>query len=66
MLHLDLYDTSTEEDVHINQVLIDEGFALFQEESRASKVTDAQVFAYSYEQIGKCQKHKIITVIPTE
>ena len=39
VLHLDLYDTSTEEDVHINQVLIDEGFALFQEESRASKVT---------------------------
>ena len=44
MLHLDLYDTSTEEDVHINQVLIDEGFALFQEESRASKVTEARAF----------------------
>lgn len=41
VLHLDLYDTSTEEDVHINQVLIDEGFALFQEESRASKVREA-------------------------
>ena len=27
--------------MHINQVLIDEGFALFQEESRASKVTEA-------------------------
>ena len=50
MLHLDLYDTSTEEDVHINQVLIDEGFALFQEESRASKVREAHVFAF-HEQI---------------
>ncbi|KAJ7352989.1 hypothetical protein OS493_032928 [Desmophyllum pertusum] len=38
VLRLDLYDTSTEEDIHINQVLIDEGFALFQEESRASKM----------------------------
>ena len=67
MLHLDLYDTSTEEDVHINQVLIDEGFALFQEESRASKVTDAQVFAYSYEQIVlENAKNKIIIVIPTK
>ncbi|XP_020627807.1 putative ATP-dependent RNA helicase TDRD9 [Orbicella faveolata] len=40
VLNLDLYDTSTEEDVHINQVLIDEGFALFQEESRASKMAN--------------------------
>lgn len=51
VLHLDLYDTSTEEDVHINQVLIDEGFALFQEESRASKVTEAHFFTYNHEQV---------------
>ena len=67
VLHLDLYDTSTEEDVHINQVLIDEGFASFQEESRASKVTEAHVVAYNHEQILlENAKNKIITVIPTE
>ena len=38
VLRVDLYDTSTEEDIHINQKLIDFGFAVFQEESHASKV----------------------------
>ena len=38
VLIVDLYDTSTEEDVHINQKLVEEGFAQFEEESRASKV----------------------------
>ena len=38
VLRVDLYDTSTEEDIHINQLLIDEGFAMFQEESHASRV----------------------------
>lgn len=33
-----MYDTSTEEDVHINQKLVEEGFAQFEEESRASKL----------------------------
>ena len=41
VLRVDLYDTSTEEDIHINQRLIDEGFAMFQEESHASKVIDS-------------------------
>lgn len=35
---MDLFDTSTNEDIHINQKLIDYGFAVFQEESHASKV----------------------------
>ncbi|CAH3166074.1 unnamed protein product [Porites lobata] len=38
VLRVDLYDTSTEEDIHINQTLIDYGFAVFQEESHASKM----------------------------
>ena len=38
VLRVDVYDTSTEEDIHINQLLIDEGFAMYQEESHASKV----------------------------
>lgn len=38
VLRVDLYDTNTEEDIHINQKLIEEGFAQFQEESRASKL----------------------------
>ena len=38
VLRLDLYDTTTEEDVHINQLLIRAGFAQFVEESSASKV----------------------------
>lgn len=40
VLRVDLYDTNTEEDIHINQKLIEEGFAQFQEESRASKVNN--------------------------
>ncbi|KAL9952201.1 hypothetical protein ACROYT_G039416 [Oculina patagonica] len=47
VLSLDLYDTNTEEDVHINQVLIDEGYALFQEESRASKMAHQTAFGDS-------------------
>ena len=38
VLRVHVYDTSTEEDIHINQLLIDEGFAMYQEESHASKV----------------------------
>lgn len=38
VLRVDVYDTSTEEDIHINQLLIDEGFAMYQEESHASKM----------------------------
>ena len=37
-LRVDLYDTTTEEDVHINKILISAGFAQFREESAASKV----------------------------
>jgi len=43
VLRVDLYDTSTEEDIHINQVLIDEGFAVFQEESHASRMAHQNV-----------------------
>ena len=38
VLRVHVYDTSTEEDIHINQLLIDEDFAMYQEESHASKV----------------------------
>lgn len=38
VLRVDLYDTNTEEDIHINQLLIDEGFAMYQEESHISKM----------------------------
>ena len=45
VLRVDLYDTNTEEDIHINQLLIDEGFAMYQEESHISKVIQlASVF----------------------
>ena len=45
---MDLYDTSTEEDIHINQKLIDHGFAVFQEESHASKVRKDTIALLNY------------------
>ena len=38
VVRVDLYDTNSEADIHINQQLIDDGFAVFQEESHASRV----------------------------
>lgn len=40
ILRVDLYDTMTEDDIHINQVLISEGHAQFMEEPYSSKVTN--------------------------
>ena len=45
---MDLYDTSTEEDIHINQTLIDYGFAVFQEESHASKARKDTIALLNY------------------
>ncbi|XP_048586381.1 ATP-dependent RNA helicase TDRD9 isoform X1 [Nematostella vectensis] len=42
VLRVDLYDTNTNQDIHINQILINEGLAQFMEESFASKVAHQQ------------------------
>ena len=39
MLRVDLYDTNTEYDILVNEVLIEEGFAVKCEEPYQSKVT---------------------------